>query len=89
MEMNKPGLLIGSLLPGSPAFKAGVKLNDRLLAVDGRAINNFNDYIEATEEWVPTHTLDIIRGNELLTIKIDLGEEPEHLSQEKKVSPLN
>jgi S1-C subfamily serine protease len=41
------GFLIVSLIPGSPAILAGVKPNDRLIAIDDKLINSIDDFVSA------------------------------------------
>lgn len=72
MEVNKPGLNIQYVIPGSPAVKAGVRPGDRLIAVDGHPINTAEDYQAATQEWAPIHVYDIVRGNEHLALTVHL-----------------
>ncbi len=38
-----PGALIGQIHPGTPAAKSGLRQGDRILAVNGKAIENFSD----------------------------------------------
>jgi S1-C subfamily serine protease len=70
MEVEKPGLNILTVIPGSPAVKAGVKPGDRLVAINGKPINSVEDYREASQEWEPTRVYDIVRGNQLLTLTL-------------------
>lgn len=39
----KPGVLIHSVRAGSPAEKAGLKVNERIVAINGKPIANFDD----------------------------------------------
>jgi S1-C subfamily serine protease len=74
METDKPGLNIITVIPGSPAVKAGIKPGDRLIAINGKPINNVEDYSEASKEWAPTRVYDIVRGNQLLTLTLHFPE---------------
>lgn len=79
MEVNRPGMTIQSVIPGSPAVKAGIKPGDRVIAVDGKPVNNAYDYIAAVSEWSHSRTFDIVRGTELLTLTVEFAprsEEP-------------
>ncbi len=39
------GMLVSEVFPGTPADKAGIKAGDIVLAVNGRTVNNKDDYL--------------------------------------------
>ena len=43
------GACVVSVVPGSPAERTGVRISDRLLAVDGRVVSSFGD----AARWIP------------------------------------
>lgn len=61
--------VIGSILPDSPAEKAGLKLDDRVLRVNDMKVKRFNDipYYISTNLEKPV-TLAIKRGEEVLSV---------------------
>ncbi|MFO0838265.1 MAG: trypsin-like peptidase domain-containing protein [Phycisphaerae bacterium] len=60
--------------PGSPAARAGVRANDLLLSVGGKAIATCQDYPEAIAALRSGEPIDVVlkRGNEVLTLRISL-----------------
>src|SRR6185436_2362385 len=61
---------IGRVKAGTPAEEAGLKAGDRVLKIDGRAIYEFSDIVEAVLlSGDRALTLDVARGNETVTIK--------------------
>ena len=66
-----PLVRVGTVLPGDPAEKAGVKAEDGLLRVDGAPIRSFGEIPEkiqaAGNREIP---FEILRGSERLTISI-------------------
>lgn len=56
---------LGAVSPDSPASKAGLKPGDEIIAIDGRAINNWNDVVANIEH----------RAGEELTIVVHRNQE--------------
>lgn len=61
--------VIGGILPGSPAEQAGLKVDDKVLAINDVKVKRFNDipYYISTNLQKPV-TLQILRGEENLTM---------------------
>lgn len=62
-----PETFIGSIKPGSPAEKAGLKVNDKILKINSSEILSFTDIIEVVssyKETDPELSLTIIRNGE-------------------------
>jgi serine protease Do len=79
------GVLVSDLQPGSPAAAAGLKLNDVLLNVDGRALDNVAAMIGLSFQHVPGDAMKIqvMRGDQTLSfdvIPVDVQEPTERLS---------
>jgi serine protease Do len=75
------GVMISDVEPGSPAEAAGVKLNDKVLAVDGKPVPNlpmFSTEVLMHPSGVPIK-LELLRGRETLTVDI-AGVEETHAS---------
>ncbi|WP_374412486.1 RIP metalloprotease RseP [Novosphingobium colocasiae] len=69
--------VIGHFAVDSPAHKAGLKIGDRLLAVDGKAVNGFAALAE-TIATMPGRTVavTVARGDERLTVPVTLAAVP-------------
>ena len=74
--MPRSDVILGTPLPGSPAEKAGLKREDRILSIDGRVVNNPTELQERLRQSGPgEHTLQVSRFDsegraEVLTLKI-------------------
>ncbi len=66
------GMVIDGVRDDSPAAKAGLKANDKIVKLGGHDINNVQDYTKILGELKPDIEYDIviIRGTEHLTLKI-------------------
>jgi hypothetical protein len=66
------GVLVGFVLPKSPAETAGLKINDLLLAVDGERLENLQALQKISEDWPYGHTaiLSILRQQKPMTVTI-------------------
>lgn len=73
------GAVITDVTDGSPAEKAGLKQDDVVIGVDGRAINDNNDLSRYIASKSPGQTvqLRIVRGGQERTIAVTLGTFPE------------
>jgi len=70
---DKPGLIMVGIIPGGLAEKVGLKKFDRVLAMDGKAINTMNDCAKALTNRGETLTIDLLRGNQFKTIVLNYG----------------
>jgi len=78
MKDNK-GALISDVTPDSPAEKAGLKADDVVVGVDGRAIEDNGDLSRYISSKAPgtTVNLRVLRGGTEQTIAVTLGTFPE------------
>jgi serine protease Do len=78
----KEGILISQVAPGSPAEKAGLKVGDIIVAVDGEKVREVRDLQFKIMKTPPGTevTLTIIRGGKEQTIKAKVGEMPEEVN---------
>lgn len=78
----KEGILIAQIAPGSPAEKAGLKVGDIIVAVDGEKVREVRDLQFKIMKTPPGTevTLTIIRGGKEQAIKAKVGEMPEKVS---------
>ncbi|MCA8918861.1 MAG: trypsin-like peptidase domain-containing protein [Planctomycetes bacterium] len=75
---DKPGLEIGNVVPGSGAEKAGLRVNDIILQVEGEDMNELEDLLKVIGESKVGDTLEVkmLRGEEEKTVKVTLGPRP-------------
>jgi serine protease Do len=78
----KEGILISQVAPGSPAEKAGLKVGDIIVAIDGEKVREVRELQFRVMKTPPGTeiTLTIIRGGKEQTIKAKVGEMPEEVS---------
>ncbi len=75
---SKKGVLVASVVPGSPADDAGIHRGDVIISVDDEPINNVEDLrnkIANTEPGTKVK-IKIIRNGKKITKKVELGELP-------------
>jgi serine protease Do len=80
---------VDELIANSPAVKAGVKVNDLVSFIDGEpiySIRAFADYMRRTRPGM-TVRLEVRRGDNLVSIELQLGEFPKGLEPPKPVEP--
>jgi S1-C subfamily serine protease len=75
---DKPGLPIAEVREDSPAEKAGVKADDRLLAINDQKITEMMDVMDAMRKSKPgvDAKLAIQRGDKKLTLSVRIGAPP-------------
>ncbi len=76
------GVLVGDVLPDSPARKAGIERNDVLVAIDGYAIEGTADFMKLMSEKMAGDTVkfELIHRGEKKTIEVTLAERPRELT---------
>ena len=74
-EARKPGCIITSVEPGSAADRAGLKMFDQIVEIDGREIVTFDELIEIVGEKEPGDKVPIVfqRGGEIHTSTAELS----------------
>ncbi|MHB1865124.1 MAG: S1C family serine protease [Candidatus Saccharimonadales bacterium] len=67
-----------SVIPGTPAANAGLKVNDVITAVNGVKINQNNSLTSLIGRYTPgtNVTLTVIRGGKTIQINVTLGSQP-------------
>jgi serine protease Do len=78
------GLIVGDVAPDGPAAKAGVKIRDILLQLDGTPIDSLPEYEMAlyrAPHGSPV-TLELLRGGQTLDLQVPVLEQPEHESDD-------
>ena len=73
------GALIASVEPGTPAEKAGLKEQDVVLEIDGRKVNDDNDFRLRVAEHNPGDKvkLKVVRNGDIKNITVTLTERPD------------
>jgi len=77
-EHGREGLRVRGVLGGSPAYAAGIRPGDTLLAVDGEPIGDeglFESRIGHAEAGTEVE-LQVLRGEELKSLRVKLGARP-------------
>lgn len=73
------GVIVSSVTRGGPAARGGVQPGDIVTAIDGRAVSDFEDLIgyliTETTPGQPVE-MEILRGDELRTLSINVGSRP-------------
>lgn len=72
------GVLIASVMPGSPAAKAGIRPGDVLLAVDGRTLTDSSSMLNVIAAVPPGKAADVklMRRGTTLEFKVLVGKRP-------------
>ena len=69
------GVLVGKILTGMPAEKAGVRVGDLIVSVDGDAVEDSGDLIEAlSEKEGKTVDLELVRDRKTMHLKVAIPE---------------
>ena len=73
------GAFVAAVLDGAPASRAGLRVNDVIVEVDGRATQEPADAINTIAMSAPEQTipLKVLRGGETVDLKITLGRRPQ------------
>lgn len=68
------GLGVGGVTPGKPADKAGMLKGDRIIALDGKSVNNIYDYMNRLKKLEKGQiiTVDIMRNDEKIILIVEL-----------------
>jgi Do/DeqQ family serine protease len=80
LGLKRPtGALVANITPGSPAARAGLKLSDLIVAIDGQVIDDPNafDYRFATRPLGGTAQVDVLRGGKPVKLTIALETAPD------------
>ena len=61
---------VGNVIPGSPAWEAGLRVGDKITAIDGKSARTFSDVLMKMVEGNKTVQLDIERQGKPMTIDV-------------------
>jgi S1-C subfamily serine protease len=72
------GLMIASVLPGSPAARAGIVPGDLVLTFDGEAVSSSLDLASQVSQLEPgtVSSMQVMRHGNPLTVRIEIGQRP-------------
>lgn len=79
--------IIGSVIEGSPAQKAGIMPQDKILSVDGREVKTFNEFHQEVQmNTSGTVALELMRGDQKIKLDVTLAIIPldKELKQDQK-----
>jgi Do/DeqQ family serine protease len=73
------GALVANVAPGSPAARAGLKLSDLIVGIDGQTVEDPNafDYRFATRPFGGSAQIDVQRGGKTIKVNIPLEVAPD------------
>jgi S1-C subfamily serine protease len=60
--------------PGSPADKSDLRIGDKFISINGVVLRDLSDW-EAAIKSTGSRVVEVLRGNEVLSIVVDLGGE--------------
>ena len=77
------GALITEVFRGTPADKAGVKLGDILVAIEGRPVTDSSTMLNLVSALNPGKqaTLKVVRANQETEIRVTVGRRPQQQRQ--------
>ena len=69
-----PGLRADIVVAGKPAHTAGIRSGDIIQEIDGKPVNNMDDYMQRLSELEPDTTIPVkvLRGEQILTFQVHL-----------------
>jgi S1-C subfamily serine protease len=69
-----PGLRADIVVAGKPAHNAGIRSGDIIQEIDGKAVNDINQYMERLSELKAGTTIPVkvLRGEEIITFQVHL-----------------
>ncbi len=79
------GVVVQSIEPGSPAERAGLKMGDVILSVNGQAINSGSDLVEiVSQSKIGSYVkLEILRDGKPLTAPVEVADRNAILAQQQ------
>jgi hypothetical protein len=71
-EAGAEGILVKRTAPNGPADRAGIMGGDRIVRIDGQAVNDASDYAKVTADKKPGDTVEVvlIREGEEVTVQV-------------------
>lgn len=72
------GVLVSAISPNGPAFNSGIQINDLIVEIDGKPINNFRYALDIVADNRPGTRIPfkVIRKGESIDVLVTIGEDP-------------
>jgi serine protease Do len=85
---NTKGALVASVVPDSPAARAGLVPGDVIVGIDGQTVDHVKDLTRAVAAVAPGQTthLDVLRNGERRSLAVVVGESPSESARAEKPS---
>ncbi len=79
------GVVVNSVEPGSPADRAGLKMGDVILAIDGRQIRTGDELVQivSDREIGSTLQLQVLRSGKKLSTRVTVGDRSEIIAEQR------
>ena len=76
MAPRAKGFIIDSIIPKSGAFNAGLKVNDKITAVDGKSFKFYDEFTDLIDNKAnDSITLAVVRDNQTINLKAKLDKD--------------
>ena len=84
------GALVGEVVAGGPADRAGLRRGDRILSVGGEPVRDSDDLSASVNSRQPDEEVDVVveRGGERRTLTVTLGTQPEQAASQSSPPPI-
>jgi len=72
------GARLTQVMKGTPAEKAGLKVDDIVIAIDGQTVHSYNEFLKTVRKHVAGDTLkmEVSRARKSVALEIELGTRP-------------
>ena len=87
-NQNQDSATISSLDPGGPGEKAGLRIGDKIVTIDGHAITNLNIPVHQPKKAGEIELYVIQRDHQTLTIPLQVGSYLNHLDYLASIVPI-
>ena len=73
---SNAGIVVNRVFPGGPAEQGGLRPDDIIMSIDGKAVESVNKTLDLVSQSQPgtVLTLEVVRAGEPLTLQVTVGE---------------